>query len=265
MATIRLDEERCTGCGICETVCPVQAFAADANGVPVVVRDRARLCIACGHCEAFCPSGALVHGEGTRDDAGGILPEALGRYLMSRRSVRHYRKDPVPRATIEAILGIARYAPSGGNRQPVGWLVVHDPAEVRRLAGITVDWMRHEAESDAPLMPPAVLAPLIAAWNEGRDPICRGAPHLLVAHVPDASALADGIIAVTWADAVAPSHGVGTCWAGFLMIAAARWPPLGDALALPPGRVAAHALMLGYPKYRPTRIPERKPLEAAWR
>jgi nitroreductase len=83
--------------------------------------------------------------------------------------------------------------------------------------------------------------------------------------VPDASALVDGIIAVAWADAVAPAFGVGTCWAGFLMIAAARWPPLADALALPSERVSAHALMCGFPRYRATRIPERKPLELAWR
>jgi nitroreductase len=164
-----------------------------------------------------------------------------------------------------AILDVARYAPSGGNREPVDWLIVHDPAEVHRLAGLAVDWMRHEAASEAPLLPPALLAALIAAWDRGRDPVCLGAPHLIVAHVPDESALVDGIIALTWADAVAPASGVGTCWAGFLMIAATRWPPLLEALALPPGRVPAHALMCGYPRYLPARIPERKPLAFEWR
>jgi nitroreductase/NAD-dependent dihydropyrimidine dehydrogenase PreA subunit len=265
MTTTRIDEARCTRCGICETVCPVRAIAAGESGVPVIVPERTPLCIACGHCEAFCPSGALVRGAEPCDEARVVSSMVLGPYLKSRRSVRHYRDEPVPRETIEAILDVARYAPSGGNRQPVGWLVVHDPAEVRRLAGITVAWMRAELESRAPLMPPPVLEPLIAAWDRGGDPICRGAPHLLVAHMPDASAFVDGIIAVTWADAIAPSHGVGTCWAGFLMIAAARWSPLADALALPPGRVPAHALMCGFPKYAPTRIPERKPLELTWR
>jgi hypothetical protein len=68
--------------------------------------------------------------------------------------------------------------------------------------------MRHEAASDAPVMPPAVFSPFVAAWERGEDRICRGAPHLIIAHVPDSSAVVDGIIALAWADAVAPAHGV---------------------------------------------------------
>lgn len=38
--------------------------------------------------------------------------------LASRKSIRAFRSDPVPRATIEAILRAAARAPSGGNLQP---------------------------------------------------------------------------------------------------------------------------------------------------
>ena len=129
MATISIDRDRCTGCGVCAVVCPAGVVAVDDDGTPATVPERAQFCIECGHCEAFCPSGALAHGagDGIREEAGGVPPEMLGRYLKSRRSVRHYTDEPVPRETIEAILDVARYAPSGGNRQPVGWLVVHDP------------------------------------------------------------------------------------------------------------------------------------------
>jgi nitroreductase len=38
--------------------------------------------------------------------------------LATRKSVRAFRSDPVPRATIETILAAAARAPSGGNLQP---------------------------------------------------------------------------------------------------------------------------------------------------
>ncbi len=273
MATILIDEERCTGCGTCAAVCPARLIAPAGEGrAPAVDPARAPFCIECGHCETYCPVRAIALDLPEERSAAGpedweIEPGRLGRYLQARRSVRQYTAEPVPRETIEAILDLARYAPSGGNRQPVEWLVVHDPAEVRRLAGLVVDWMRHELAAPDPMMPPSVLAPLVAAWDRGADPICRGAPHLLVAHVPadGGSGFVDGIIALTHADLAAPSFGVGTCWAGFLAIAAARWEPLRAALALPPGRAFAFALLFGRPRFRPHGIPRRAPLRVEWR
>lgn len=36
-------------------------------------------------------------------------------------------------------------------------------------------------------------------------------------------------------------------------------------LALPPGRILAHALLCGYPRYRPGRVPGRTSLDLTWR
>ncbi len=38
--------------------------------------------------------------------------------ILSRRSIRAFRPDPVPEATVRDILDVARRAPSGGNLQP---------------------------------------------------------------------------------------------------------------------------------------------------
>ena len=54
--TARLDAALCTGCGICETRCQMEAL--------VVMDDQAILdstrCIGCGLCVSTCPAGALV-------------------------------------------------------------------------------------------------------------------------------------------------------------------------------------------------------------
>jgi nitroreductase len=43
---------------------------------------------------------------------------AVDRAIRSRRSVRRFLPRPVPRATVEQILDVARHAPSGTNTQP---------------------------------------------------------------------------------------------------------------------------------------------------
>ncbi|MBP1928309.1 nitroreductase/NAD-dependent dihydropyrimidine dehydrogenase PreA subunit [Methanolinea mesophila] len=270
MTAIIVKSERCTGCGICSEVCPLRIITVDEERGPRVEPLREAFCIECGHCEACCPESALVLDIGGREApqerVTTFSPDEIGFYMKNRRSVRHYKKEPVSREMIEAILDVARYAPSGGNGQPVEWLVVYDPAKVRTLAGLTVDWMRHESAKESPVMPAAFLRGLIDSWDRGNDPVCRGAPHLLVAHIPggQGSGPIDALIALTYADLAAPAFGVGTCWAGFLSMAVPVWKPLREALALPEGRVYSYALMCGYPRFIPRRIPHRKPLRVNW-
>jgi nitroreductase/ferredoxin len=268
--TVAIDQETCTRCGICADVCMWSIIAPPEGDTPARIREeKAAFCIACGQCEAFCPSGSVVAGgrAGTEpaSPAGAISPEALGSYLKSRRSVRHYRDEPVPREMIEAVLDVARYAPSGGNGQPVEWLVVHDPAAVRTIAGLTIDWMRELAKRDHPMS--GYVPGLIAAWERGADVICRGAPHLVIPFVPEASPIApiDAIIALTHVDIAAPAFDLGTCWAGFVAMACREHAPLREFLALPAGMTPAYAMMLGFPRFRPHQIPDRKPLRATWR
>jgi nitroreductase len=133
------------------------------------------------------------------------------------------------------------------------------------LAGLTIDWMRTLRDGSHPMS--GFVQPLIAAWERGGDPVCRGAPHLLIAHVPDSGpgASIDAIIALTHVDIAAPAFGIGTCWAGFLSMAAAAYLPMKEALALPPGRTFGYAMMFGYPRYKTFGIPRRNPVKVTYR
>lgn len=53
--------------------------------------------------------------------------------LMSRRSIRRYKADPVKDSDILTILEAARMAPSAGNLQPCSFVVVRDPATRARI------------------------------------------------------------------------------------------------------------------------------------
>jgi nitroreductase/NAD-dependent dihydropyrimidine dehydrogenase PreA subunit len=271
--TITIDPETCTRCGTCSDVCTMAIIEQpDKDELPHLAEGKSAMCISCGQCEVYCPTGAITQDSATADsrpradpDASGtILPGPLGTFIKGRRSIRKYRPDPVPKETIEAVLDIARYAPSAMNGQPVGWLVIGG-ADVRKVAGLTVDYMRELVKTDHPL---STYAPrFIAGWDSGTDVICHRAPHLLVAHIPADNPMAsnDAIIALTHVDIAAPAFGLGTCWAGLVAMASFSYKPLQDFLALPKGRSPAYAMMLGYPKYKPRQIPDRKPLQVTWR
>lgn len=56
VATLDLDVEACTGCGMCETVCPHGVFAVSQGRSAILDRNA---CMECGGCVKNCPYGAL--------------------------------------------------------------------------------------------------------------------------------------------------------------------------------------------------------------
>ena len=53
--------------------------------------------------------------------------------IKNRRAVRAFRSDPVAKDILTDILEAGNWAPSGGNYQPWGFVVVEDPATRHRL------------------------------------------------------------------------------------------------------------------------------------
>ncbi|MBA3052418.1 4Fe-4S binding protein [bacterium] len=73
VATVKLNTEKCTGCGMCEIVCPHAVFIIK-DGKAVISDLNA--CMECGACELNCPVGALSVKAGVGCAAGiinGIL------------------------------------------------------------------------------------------------------------------------------------------------------------------------------------------------
>lgn len=56
VVTLKLEEDRCTGCGMCVSVCPHEVFEIDERKARIADRDS---CMECGACEKNCPLEAI--------------------------------------------------------------------------------------------------------------------------------------------------------------------------------------------------------------
>jgi nitroreductase len=186
--------------------------------------------------------------------------------LRSRRSIRHYEDKPVPREKMLELLEIARFAPSGHNSQAISYLVVEGAENLMRISRIVVEWMREAVKLSPELAKRYNMRAVIRQQEKSGDRILRGAPHIIVAHAPaDLSAApVSTMLALEYVELYAPALGLGTCWAGYTMACAQRFPAFSQFLKIPASRTITGILMVGYPRYGYHRLPTRNPLDAAW-
>ncbi len=56
VVTLKLDENKCTGCGMCVAVCPHKVFEIQNKKATIIDKDA---CMECGACEKNCPAAAI--------------------------------------------------------------------------------------------------------------------------------------------------------------------------------------------------------------
>ena len=273
MDLIEINQETCNKDGTCATVCPSGIIGFEKGSFPKPVPDADELCIRCGHCVAVCPKGSLTHRDVPVERCPPVRKDLLlseeqcEHFLRNRRSIRVYKDQRVPRQVLERLIDIARYAPSGHNTQGVQWLVIADPAELHRLSGLTVDWLRWLLENAREMALTMHIDRVVARWEGGYDVILRNAPAVIVAHGPKDDRVVAGscTIALTYMELAATSMGLGCCWAGFFGAAGGTFPPMAKELQLPEGNQCFGAMMVGYPRYTYSRLPLRNAPRISWR
>lgn len=274
MITIQVDKKTCKGDGRCVEICPRHILKMnEKERVPEFVPGGGELCINCGHCFAFCPPGSIKLSTMSVEDSMPLdhskLPDAgqAELFLKGRRSIRVYKDEPVTKESIEKLLDIARYAPSGINRQPVNWAVIMGKEKVHELGDLTAKWMEELVKAKSPMAESLGFAGLVEFWKKGFDNICRSAPCIVIAYglKDDPMVPQSCMIAGTYLELAAFGLGLGACWAGYVNMAVNMSEEARKFAGLPSRASAGAAMMLGYSKYRYSRIPLRNPAKISWK
>jgi nitroreductase/NAD-dependent dihydropyrimidine dehydrogenase PreA subunit len=275
MGFLIVDESKCRKDGFCAKECPMAIIRLrDKESYPEMVPGGEQLCTQCGHCVAVCPHGALSHTLVPIESCPSIREElSIGeeqavQFLRSRRSIRSFFKDrPVEKETIKKLIEIARYAPTGNNSQLVEWTVFTDKTKIKELSGLTVDWMRSVLRKDPQPAYAPYLPMIVAVWDAGYDIVLRDAPVVVVASAPreDPNGLVDVTLALSYFELSATTKGLGTCWAGLVQGAILSSLQFKKEMGIPEGHPHHYPMMLGYPKPKYFRMPERRAPKIHWR
>lgn len=83
VVTLKLDREKCIGCGMCLQVCPHEVMVKDNGAVRIGDRDG---CMECGACAMNCPAEAITVQAGV-GCAAAVINAAFGRGSSSCCSI----------------------------------------------------------------------------------------------------------------------------------------------------------------------------------
>jgi nitroreductase len=199
--------------------------------------------------------------------------------LRTTGAARRFTDEPIAPLVVHQILDDARFAPSGGNRQPWRVAVIVDPALRRQIGDVMqVVWNEYSSR-------PAGVSPFNVVDDDQPGPPSTPLPHvpnemldaiesipvvLAVAADLRAVALMDGhlerppitagasIYPFCWSILLsARSRGLGGVLTTFL---SRKEPAAAPALGLPEHHALAATIFLGVPERRSTKL-KRRPVE----
>jgi Fe-S-cluster-containing hydrogenase component 2 len=240
-AEIRINEELCTGCGLCADVCSDFGVVIE-NGKARVGTTAVFGCVGCGHCMAVCPEGAIrIYGRTlSPEDLFGLPPkekaadyDKLLALLQRRRSIREFDGRQVEPAVIDKILEAAVTAPMGLPPSDVNVLVLDSKEKNRAfvkdfcefletMRWFVSDWfltlMRPFWGKASDEMFRGFVKPcfdvFISRMKKGENVVTYDAPLVMYFYGSPYTDPADPIVAATYAMAAGESLGLGTCMLG---------------------------------------------------
>ncbi len=277
--TTRIDEELCTGCGLCVEICPSRTLSMH-NGKAAVTGLNS---LNCGHCMAICPTGAIT--VGAIDDSmsqfvnfqpdrkwlryGEFDTAQLVRLMASRRSCRNFLDKTVEQSILEDLVKIGCTAPSATNCQLWTFTVLPTRDAVMALGKGVRDfyvklnsmaensWLRMfmkligkpELDSYYKEYYELVKEGMAEFDRSGIDRLFHGAPSAIVVGSRPGATLPreDSMLAAQNVLLAAHSMGLGSCLIGMAVEAMKNDRKLQRVIGIPPDEKVYAVIALGYP------------------
>ncbi|MGE5398009.1 MAG: nitroreductase family protein [Chitinophagales bacterium] len=273
-----INHETCSKCGMCATICGTKAIDYVKGEYPSRDPIRSETCMLCGQCMAVCPTASITVSGLTYDDLFDLPAErpdysVLFDIIKTRRSIRNFKDEPVPKELLEKIVDAAAQAPMGFPPHKTHITVVQDRSTVVRMLPVVtrfyenlMGWMnnpvirftikREASPEDFSTIKnhaiPLLQKRLPVMKKSGGDEITWGAPALMFFHAKKLAEChtIDACIALTYAFLSAHALGLGVTVSGLLPPAVNQTSELRNMLGIPKDHEVVSAMMLGYPRYR---------------
>ncbi len=265
MTILGIDYEKCSNCKLCVSEC-YKRYKVDETEDKVYFEDVDNTCVSCGHCIAVCPSNAILYenmGEVYEFEGVGklstIIPfDSMYKFLRGHRSIRHYKKDPLPPEILKKVIDVMQYAPSGGNLRYEKFVVLSDREKIKKLSDAVMETLISD-----PGMKARYEKSFEIKKKHYESVVFFDAPHVIFVYsMLDMMLAGHNIgISVTYGRLAAESLGLGTCWNGMTQIAAEYNPKILEMAGIRGKNYAAFTI--GYPDIKFRRAPprERKPIK----
>lgn len=253
-----VDSARCVACGQCVRDCAFKALKSGDDGRPVMA--EASRCMRCQHCFAVCPVGAISIDGKKPGDAVRIQglelpsPASVENWLAVRRSMRTFAHEDADPAVLDRILKNLGNVPTGCNARSLKFTCYSNRASLDRFRADFIRTIENHRDGTK-LLPRWLAVPAIRMRRGGDDMFFRNAPGLLIISSDETNPAVttpevDVAAACAYFEMLAQSHGLATCWCGFLRMVQQVVPELLEETTGIRRTTPFYAMLFGLPGIR---------------
>jgi len=273
-----IDQQTCKACGLCSEVCPNKILSKNPLGKITFRQDRLSFCMKCGQCMAICPTksirieGLSYSGDFFEIPEGTAVEAPFFNMIASRRAIRNFRDQPVPKDLLEKVVQAITFAPPGFTPIKTEIVVVQDTEIIRKALPYMIKlyddlvramgnpigrlFIRREVGKEKFNTIKNHLIPLLKSrlpeLKRGEeDTLTRYAPAMIVFHASKTAENyeTDAYVALTYGFLAAHALGLGGSAMDIIPPAIQHSPELRKMFSIPDGNRVVASMILGYPKH----------------